>query len=108
VKELDSMNTKSQQTMKAYWMENTAHRPAAGGCLGKGRGEIVDPGANKEAVFRSGQLDSQSEGSQLKDSLHASIFVSLKKNWMQRPTPELTCFRSHRIEKWTVKTQPNF
>ena len=62
VKELDIMNRKSQQTIKAYSMKNTAHRPAAGGCRGKGRGEIVDPGANKEAVLKSGQLDSQSEG----------------------------------------------
>jgi hypothetical protein len=90
-------------------MENTARRPAAGGCLDKGRGEIVDPGANKEAVFKSGQPDSHSgRPTTQNDSLDVSILVSLKRNRIQRPTPELTYFRSYGIEKWTVTTQPNF
>ena len=56
------MNRHNQQTIKVHWMENTSHRRAAGGYLGKGRGEIVDPGANEEVVFKSGQPDSQSDG----------------------------------------------
>ena len=109
MKELDIMKRQTQQTIKNYWIENTAHRPATGGCLDKGRGEIVDPGANKEAVFKSGQPDSRSERPATQnDSLDVSIFVSLKRNWIQRPTQELTYFRSYGIEKWTVTTQPNF
>jgi hypothetical protein len=81
----------------------------AGGCLDKGRVEIVDPGANKEAVFKSGQPDSQSERPTTQnDSLDVSILVSLKRNRIQRPTPQLTYFRSYGIEKWTVTPQPNF
>ena len=107
--ELGLINTKTQQTTKTYWTQNTTHRPAAGGCLDKGRAEIVDPGANKEAVFKSGQLDSQSKSPAIQnDPLHASLFVSLKKDWLRQPTPKLTCFRSDRSDKWTVKTQPNF
>jgi hypothetical protein len=76
VEQLKIMNRKSQQITKVYWMKNTAHRPVEGGCLGKGRGEIVDPGANKEAVFKSGQPDSQSEDLATQNgSLHASILV---------------------------------
>jgi len=66
--------------MKPYRMENAAHRPAAGGCLDKGRGEIVDPGANKEVVFKSGQPDSQSDGPATQnDSLDGPIFGLLQK-----------------------------
>jgi hypothetical protein len=81
MKERHIIKRKTQQTMKPYWMENTVHRPAVGGgCLDKGRGEIVDPGANKEAVFKSAQPDSQSERATTQnDSLDASIFVSSKK-----------------------------
>jgi hypothetical protein len=109
MKELDIVNRKTQQTMKTYSMENTAHRRATGGCLDKGRGQIVDPGANKEAVFKSGQPDFQSERAATQnDSLDVSILVSLKKHWIQRPTPKLTYFRSYGIEKWTVTTHPYF
>ncbi len=31
MKERHIINRKTQQTMKPYWMENTAHRPAAEG-----------------------------------------------------------------------------
>jgi hypothetical protein len=79
MKELDIMKRKTQQTMKTHWMENTAHRPAAGGCLDKGRGEIVDPGANKEAVFKSGQPDSQSDARQLKTTPLMGRFLSTAK-----------------------------
>jgi hypothetical protein len=106
MKELDIMKRKTQQTMKTYWMENTAHRPAAGGCLDKGRGEIVDPGANKEAVFKSGQPDSQSDGPATQnDSLDGPIFVYWKKAAYK---DQHRCFRSYWTEKWTVKTQLNF
>ncbi len=74
VEEVKIMNTKSQQTMKAYAMKNTAHRPVAGGWLAKGRGEIVDPGANTEAVFQQQQPDSQNESPKTgNDSLRSSI-----------------------------------
>jgi len=107
MKELDIMKRKTQQTMKTYSMENTAHRPATGECLGKGRDEIVDPGANKEAVFKKKQPNSHSARPTTQNgSLHAVDFVSLKQNWIRRPTPQLTYFRSDRTKKWTVKTQP--
>lgn len=109
MKELDIMNRQTQRTMKNYWMENTAHRPATGKCLDKGRDEIVDPGANKEAVFKKGQPNSHSARPTTQNgSLHAVDFVSLKQNWIQEPAPKLTYFRSDRTKKWTVKTQPNF
>jgi hypothetical protein len=75
VEEAKIMNTKSQQTIKAYSMKNTAHRPVAGGCLGKGRGEIVDPGANKAAVFKKGQPDSQSECLECAPQLKTAHFI---------------------------------
>jgi hypothetical protein len=88
MKQRHIIKRKTQQTMKPYWMENTAHRPAAGGCLDKGRGEIVDPGANKEAVFKSGQPDPQSDGPATQnDSAHAVDFCLLEKAGYSTNTP---------------------
>ena len=100
------MNRQNQQTIKVHWMENTSHRRAAGGYLGKGRGEIADPGSNKEVVFKSGQPDSQSDGPATQnDSLNGPIFVYGKKAGYR---DQHCCFRSYWTEKWTVKTQLNF
>ena len=38
-------------------MGNTGQHPSKGGCPGKGRGEIVDPGAYTEAVLHNQQPD---------------------------------------------------
>ena len=58
-KELDIMKRKTKETIKADWRENTGQRPSRGGCPGKGRSEIVDPGAYTEEVFDRQQPDFQ-------------------------------------------------
>jgi hypothetical protein len=51
------MKRKTRETTKAYWMGNTGQHPSKGGCPGKGRGEIVDPGAYTQAVLHNQQPD---------------------------------------------------
>lgn len=74
--ELNEMKRKARERRKAYWAEQEKSSPApiAGGTRGKGRIEIVDPGANTEAVFQQQQSDSQTESPKTEnDSLHSSI-----------------------------------
>ena len=51
------MKRKARETTKAYWMENAGQHPSKGGCPGKGRCEIVDPGAYTEAVLHHHHSD---------------------------------------------------
>jgi hypothetical protein len=46
---------------RIYWAEQASSRqkPMEGGCPGKGRGEIVDPGAYTEEIFDRQQPDFQ-------------------------------------------------
>ncbi len=76
VQELNEMKRRTREKRKAYWAEHQKISQASieGGTQGKGRIEIVDPGANTEAVFQQQQPDSQIESPTTKnDSLHASI-----------------------------------
>lgn len=63
LQELNEMKEKTRERRKAYWaeQEKSSRVPLAGGTRGKGRTEIVDPGANTELVFQQRQLDSQIE-----------------------------------------------
>ena len=74
--ELKELKRRTRERRKAYWAEkqNISQPPIEGGCPGKGQCEIVDPGANTEAVFQNQQPDSHSESPTTKnDSLHPSI-----------------------------------
>ena len=74
--ELQEMKRRTREKRKAYWVQNRnpSSTPSAGGCPGKGRCEIVDPGVNTEAVFKNQQPDSRNESPTTKNnSLHPSI-----------------------------------
>lgn len=63
LQELNEIKRKTRERRKTYWVEQEKNTPApiAGGTRGKGRIEIVDPGANTEAVLQQQQPDSQIE-----------------------------------------------
>lgn len=74
--ELTELKRRTRERRKAYWAEQASSRqkPMKGGCPGKGRGEIVDPGANTEAVFQQQPSDSQDENPKAgNDSLRSSL-----------------------------------
>ncbi len=76
VQKLNEMKRKTREKRKAYWAEQQKISQAsiAGGSRGKGLTEIVDPGANTEAVFQQQPPDSHSESPKTKnDSLQSSI-----------------------------------
>ena len=55
MRELDEMKRQTREKRKAYWAEQQkiSQPSIEGGYRGKGRTEIVDPGANTEAVFNT-------------------------------------------------------
>jgi putative transposase len=61
--ELQEMKRKTRERRKAYWAETNKHGlpSAQGGCPDKGQSEIVNPGANTEAIFQHQPTDSQIE-----------------------------------------------
>lgn len=76
LQELKEIKRKTREKRKAYWAEQQKSRQTsiAGGTRGKGQPEIVDPGANTEAVFEQQRPDSQSENPKPKnDSLQSPI-----------------------------------
>jgi hypothetical protein len=87
LQELDIMKRKTREPTKADWMENTGQRPSRGGCPGKGRGEIVDPGASMEEIFDRQQPEFQKASDRDPKSGLTSIidFVTFRK--LDTPTP---------------------
>ena len=76
LQELNEMKRRTREKRKAYWaaQEKISQLCIEGGTRGRGQTEIVDPGANNEAVFQQQSTDSQSESPKTKnDSLHSSI-----------------------------------
>jgi hypothetical protein len=76
IEELNEMKRKTREKRKAYWVEQQKIRQPSieGGAGGKGQTEIVDPGANTEAIFQQQPSDSPSESLQTgNDSLHSSL-----------------------------------
>jgi putative transposase len=76
LQQLHEMKKSTREKRKAYWVEqrNIDQQPIAGGSPGMGRSEIVNPGANTEAVFQQQQPDSLNESPTTKhDSLHSSL-----------------------------------
>ena len=71
MQELDAMKRQTREKRKAYWAEQQkiSQPSIEGGYRGKGRTEIVDPGANTEAVFQHRQPDSYSESPTTKKRL---------------------------------------
>jgi|SRR5688572_30041263 len=71
MQELDEMKRQTREKRKAYWAEQQkiSQPSIEGGYRGKGRTEIVDPGANTEAVFLHRQPDSYSESPTTKKRL---------------------------------------
>jgi hypothetical protein len=61
--ELKEMKRKTREKRKAYWatQQKLSQPPPPGGCPDKGHSEIVNPGANTEAVFQHQSSDSQIE-----------------------------------------------
>lgn len=59
LEELDIMKGKSERQEKSSGSKPLAQSPSRGGCPGKGRCEIVDPGANVEEIFSHHQPDFQ-------------------------------------------------
>jgi putative transposase len=59
--ELKEIKRTTREKRKAYWTQrsNSSQQPIEGGCQGKGRGEIVDPGAYTEEIFDREQPDFQ-------------------------------------------------
>lgn len=59
--ELSELKRRTRERRKAYWAEQASSRqkPMEGRCPGKGRGEIVDPGAYTEEIFDRQQPDFQ-------------------------------------------------
>jgi putative transposase len=59
--ELTELKRRTRERRKAYWAEQASRRqrPMEGGYPGKGRGEIVDPGAYTEEIFDRQQPDFQ-------------------------------------------------
>jgi hypothetical protein len=59
--ELSELKRRTRERRKAYWAEQASSRPKSdgGGCPGKSRGEIVDPGAYTEEIFDRQQPDFQ-------------------------------------------------
>ena len=64
LQELDEMKSKTREKRKAYWVQRSREpQPSMeGGWPGKGRGEIVDPGAYTEENFDRRQPDFQNAG----------------------------------------------
>jgi hypothetical protein len=76
LRELEEIKKQTREKRKGYWAEQQKSRQTsiAGGTPGKDQTEIVDPGANTEAVFHRNQPDSQDENPKPKnDSLHSLI-----------------------------------
>lgn len=76
LQELNEIKRTTREKRKAYWaaQRNLGEHPIAGDSPGKGQTEIVDPGANTEAVFQHQQPDSPNESPTTQnDSLVASI-----------------------------------
>jgi putative transposase len=74
--ELKEMKRKTREKRKAYWVrqQKLSQPPPPGGCKDKGHSEIVNPGANTEAVFQHQPPDSQIESPTTQnDSLVESI-----------------------------------
>ena len=63
LQELNEMKSKTREKRRAYWAEQQklGQTAIAGGTQGKGQPEIVDPGANTEAVFQQQPSDSRIE-----------------------------------------------
>jgi putative transposase len=63
LQELKEMKKTTREKRKAYWAEQhkISQASIAGGTRGKGHSEIVNPGANTEAVFQRQPTDSQKE-----------------------------------------------
>ena len=61
--ELQEMKRRTREKRKAYWVEQRKLKaaPSERGCPDKGEREIVNPGANTEAVFQHQPPDSQIE-----------------------------------------------
>lgn len=76
LQELKEMKKMTREKRKAYWAQhrNIAQQSIEGRYPGKGRSEIVNPGANTEAVFKHQQPDSHNQNPATKnDSLDPSI-----------------------------------
>ena len=76
LQELNEMKTRTRERRKAYWAEHqkSRQRSIVRGTQGMDQPEIVDPGANTEAVFQQQPADSQTEGPKTgNDSLVSSI-----------------------------------
>jgi putative transposase len=76
LQQLKDIKRKTREKRKAYWKkkQNINQAPIAEGCPGKGQCEIVDPGANTQAVSQHQPPDSHSESPTTKnDSLDSSI-----------------------------------
>ena len=76
LQQLKDLKRKTREKRKAYWAkkQNISQAPIAEGCPGKGQCEIVDPGANTEALSQRQPPDSHSESPTTKnDSLDSSI-----------------------------------
>lgn len=76
--ELKEMKRRTREKRKVYWAEQQKLGPRSieGGCLDKGRAEIVDPGANTEAVFQHEPPDSQNEDPTTKNDSLVPSFLS--------------------------------
>ena len=75
LQELNEMKRNTREKRRAYWAEQRKlGQTAIAGVQRKGQPEIVDPGANTEAVFQQQQPDSQTESPKTgNNSLHSSI-----------------------------------
>lgn len=78
LQELKEMKKTTREKRKAYWAQqrSISQQPIEGSSPGKGQIEIVDPGANTEAVFQHQQPDSHNESPTTKNDSLRSSFLS--------------------------------
>lgn len=78
LQELNEIKRKTREKRRAYWAEQQKLRQTAfaGDTQGKGQPEIVDPGANTEAVFLHQQPDSQTESPKTENDSLQSLILS--------------------------------
>ena len=76
--ELKEIKRRTREKRRAYWAEREKpYEPSIeGGCPGKGRCKIVDPGANTEEIFQPKLPDSQNESPTTKNDLLNSSILS--------------------------------
>ena len=76
--ELKAIKRRTRERRKVYWEQkrNPSSTPFEGEGRGKGPGEMVDPGANTEGIFKPKPMDSRNESPTTKNDLLVKPILS--------------------------------